>query len=374
MKKILLIFAALVCGMMALNAQLIPEGTYYIRSYANRKYVVDLSGNVVKNGNNIQIWEFNGCNAQRWKVVHSNGAIILRSVTNNNYAIDLNGSNASNWNNIQLWEYNGTNAQRWYPEKRGDCYVLHSAVNKNFNLDLNRCNPTNGENIHCWEENNNAAQRWFFERIPDKSNTNKQTSTAQSTTTAQQEPTGHMKFKWHNRDIEICGKCEDFVKNFSEAGSHTRVIEYDENRKITTIEVTDPDDKSYDPATDTIAIYGTPKSDEVFMIVVVKWLPSYCLTWQDVKAEYLSAKKRLTRIYGNPIRQKERFVAPYSETNQPLEAFKIRKATYTCTFKVDNGEVMLMMAYSDKVPAPHIIMGEGHLDDIGWTLYEGESR
>lgn len=146
-------------------AQIIPEGLYVIRSACNSNYVIDLNASVVSRGNNIQLWEYNGTNAQKWRVTHENGAIVIRSSLNSQFVIDLNASNATNGENIQLWEYNGTNAQRWYPEYKDGNYILHSAVNQNYSLDLNGSNTVSGSNIHCWENNNTAAQRLHFQSI-----------------------------------------------------------------------------------------------------------------------------------------------------------------------------------------------------------------
>ena len=163
MKRISFTLLAL-CSLFSIaSAQPIPEGLYYIRHPKNPNYVID-HGSEVYNGENIQLWEFNGSDAQKWKVTHDRGAIVIRSTRNNNYVID-HGGQIYNGENIQLWELNGTNAQRWYPEYINGYYMLHSAVDQHYNLDLNACGAYNGNNIHCWEDNHGDCQMWIFQAI-----------------------------------------------------------------------------------------------------------------------------------------------------------------------------------------------------------------
>ncbi|MBQ6984078.1 MAG: leucine-rich repeat domain-containing protein [Paludibacteraceae bacterium] len=198
---------------------------------------------------------------------------------------------------------------------------------------------------------------------------------SQKTSTSQPKSTGHMKFRWYDIDIPICGKRKDFAKKFDGVLTHHFVIDIDENEKVTTIEVPSPYDISLSGdsfLSHTFLICGTPKSDEVFMIIELDKLSSYYKTWEDIKSEYLSCKKRMTRRYGNPIDTEERFMAPYSETNQPLKAFKEEKATYTCAFNVENGMVMLSLIYDDELPAPHMAIATSYIDNIGQQLFESE--
>ena len=150
---------------LVVNAQVIADGVYVIKSSVNPNYVIDLSGSNVFNGNNIQLWERNNTNAQKWIVENVNGAVIIKSSINKSFVIDLNRSNAASGTNIQLWESNGTKAQRWYVMQKGNYFEFHSAVNSSYVIDLNSSNIASGENIQCWESNNTNAQRWILERI-----------------------------------------------------------------------------------------------------------------------------------------------------------------------------------------------------------------
>lgn len=149
-----------------LNAQIIPDGVYFIQSSINSDYCIDNSSSLVQNGNNIHIYKKNFTDAQKWKVENRNGHIIIRSMNNPNYVLDNSSSMIQNGNNIHLWEYNGTNAQLWHPDKVGEnTYVLRSALNNSFVVDLNNSATVNGNNIHLWENNGTKAQNWVFVRV-----------------------------------------------------------------------------------------------------------------------------------------------------------------------------------------------------------------
>ena len=152
---------------LVVNAQVIADGVYVIKSSINPNYVIDLSGSNVFNGNNIQLWERNNTNAQKWIIENVNGAVIIKSSINKSFVIDLNRSNAASGTNIQLWESNGTKAQRWYVRQKGNYFEFHSAVNSSYVIDLNSSNIASGENIQCWESNNTNAQRWILERVEE---------------------------------------------------------------------------------------------------------------------------------------------------------------------------------------------------------------
>ena len=181
---------------LVVNAQVIADGVYVIKSSINPNYVIDLSGSNVFNGNNIQLWERNNTNAQKWIIENVNGAVIIKSSINKSFVIDLNRSNAASGTNIQLWESNGTKAQRWYVRQKGNYFEFHSAVNSSYVIDLNSSNIASGENIQCWESNNTNAQRWILERV-EESNGNSYVSALSADAT---EPNRKMhSLLWHRK-------------------------------------------------------------------------------------------------------------------------------------------------------------------------------
>lgn len=178
MKKIVLAFLAILGSIMAYALE---DGVYEIQSAINRNYVIDNNGSNLSNGNNVHLWERNGTDAQKWRLVnYKDGTVTLRTMCgyeNNTfldllvgtytiYMLDLNGSNIYNGNNIHLWEGNGTNAQRWILTRNSNgSYTIRSSINRNYVIDDNGSIISNGNNIHLWEANGTAAQQWYFVKV-----------------------------------------------------------------------------------------------------------------------------------------------------------------------------------------------------------------
>ena len=87
------------------------DGTFSFKKYG---YAIDVRFSEIKNGTQIQIWEYNGTNAQKFYLKdRGNGYVSIHSALNRNYCIDILNSGTHNFNKIQLWENNGTNAQKF---------------------------------------------------------------------------------------------------------------------------------------------------------------------------------------------------------------------------------------------------------------------
>lgn len=169
------IFFSLFC-FYTISAQVIPEGTYVIRSAVNQNFVVDLDCGVANNGSKVHLWSYyQGAKNQQWHIKHHQGAILIQSEVNHNYVIDLASINAKNGGAIHLWYYHGGNNQKWHPVYDNGAYVLKSADNQNFVVDLDRGNAQNDGLIHLWTYYQNANnQRWIFQRVEGPNNNSNQ--------------------------------------------------------------------------------------------------------------------------------------------------------------------------------------------------------
>ena len=138
------------------------DGYYTIQNMATGKYL-EVNGSQTHNGANVQLYNSNGSCAQKWQIVKNNDGYILYSACSGK-ALDVAGARTTNGTNIQIYMKNGCVAQKWYFETAPDLsegnYVIHSALNKDRVLDVAAASKVDGANVWLWEDNGNIAQKW----------------------------------------------------------------------------------------------------------------------------------------------------------------------------------------------------------------------
>ena len=97
-----------------------PNQTIYIHSELNPSMVVDVNGNRNKNGTKIQLWsQSKNDGAVQFVLRYADTGswydgwyYIMKKGTN--MCLDVTGGVAKSGVNVQLYEFNGTDAQKWY--------------------------------------------------------------------------------------------------------------------------------------------------------------------------------------------------------------------------------------------------------------------
>lgn len=173
MKKIFSIVFLAFCfvyGLENAEAAIIKNGTYKIQSALNSKMVLDVSGAKTANKTNIQLYQNNDTNAQKWQVTHISGDYYyIKSQLNSNKVIDVNGGSKKSGANVQIYQSNGTNAQKWLIKYAGDGYYYVVAKGSGLYLDVSGAKTKNGTNIQIYKGNKTKAQKFkFIELIEPK--------------------------------------------------------------------------------------------------------------------------------------------------------------------------------------------------------------
>ncbi len=140
----------------------VGNNTYNIVSALSANKVVDITANSNLNGTNIQLYDKNGTNAQKWNVAYDKNTD-LYTITNPGTGKVLDVAAAGTWNgtNVQLYEKNGTCAQKWTIYKTSGKYVIASSCSE-LVLDVSAGSIANGANIQLYEKNGTNAQKWSF--------------------------------------------------------------------------------------------------------------------------------------------------------------------------------------------------------------------
>ena len=136
-----------------------------------------------KDGANVQLYEVNHTDAQRWwKRENPDGTISFRNVSSYKWLSVFNGANIENESNVVVWE--GTTedvawdvddprpAQKFILEPAPNnpkLYNILYADNPNYAIDVASGSFENGANIWAYERNGTYAQEWFLYELPDSS-------------------------------------------------------------------------------------------------------------------------------------------------------------------------------------------------------------
>ena len=141
----------------------INNGTYTIYSMLDENKTLDVSGAKTDNGTNIQLWENNGNNAQKWEIEYlNNGYYKFISKLDSSKCLDIKNNEYYNTTNIQLYDCNNSESQQFSIKDLNNGYFTISAKYNNTNIDISEAKTTNGTNIQLWENNGNNAQKWKF--------------------------------------------------------------------------------------------------------------------------------------------------------------------------------------------------------------------
>ena len=166
MRKIkLVLFTIILFLVLSIKVYAIEDGVYTIHSSINDNYVLDISKGVAKNGSNVQLYAFNGTNAQKFMVKKiNNEEYEIISLINEKYLLDVNGGIFSNNSNVQVYQKNGTNAQKWVLKEQGNNFYSICSYNKNYCLDVNNAIASNYTNVQLYMHNGTNAQKFYFKK------------------------------------------------------------------------------------------------------------------------------------------------------------------------------------------------------------------
>ena len=142
------------------------SGTFNIASKIDSNKVVDLNRGIIQDFGNIQLYENNGTDAQKWKITKNNdGYYTISLASNTDYVLDISGAVFNNLSNVQLYKRNNTIAQKWRIEKDSEGYYVFYSYYKNYVLDVNGALSNNGTNIQIYQDNGTIAQRFMLKPV-----------------------------------------------------------------------------------------------------------------------------------------------------------------------------------------------------------------
>ncbi|MBE5995733.1 MAG: hypothetical protein E7240_00080 [Lachnospiraceae bacterium] len=145
-------------------SQVQSEGLYTIRSLVGGLTVLDVNAASFANAANVQIYQSNDTNAQKWYLVkHGDWYQIISAVSGK--ALDVKSAGTADGTNVQQYTKNNTNAQDWKLVPTGDSdgsvYIV-SRLGKY--LDVKAGNPSNKTNVQIYTGNKTKAQKFILSK------------------------------------------------------------------------------------------------------------------------------------------------------------------------------------------------------------------
>lgn len=138
----------------------ILNGTYKLVSAVNNRFVMDVNGASLSDGGNVQLYEDNGSNAQKFYITQQSDGYYTISNVNSGKVLDCAGAGRANGSNIQQYTSNATAAQRWKITAVGNGYYTLTCKCNCLLADVSGGIGANWTNIHMYGANGSAAQKW----------------------------------------------------------------------------------------------------------------------------------------------------------------------------------------------------------------------
>ena len=116
----------------------------------------------------VQLYDFNGTDAQKWQPIHNNdGTISLKNKACGLY-LDVAGANSKSGGLVQAYQGNQTVSQKFYFKQYSGNYApsfaaplyLAPATNNALRVDCVNGGKTNGTKLQTFTANNSGAQKW----------------------------------------------------------------------------------------------------------------------------------------------------------------------------------------------------------------------
>lgn len=153
--------ASVAVGDTAVSSPVVGDGVYVITSAMDDKKALDVNAESKNNGANVQLWDRNDGNGQRFRVTNlgDNEYSIINEYSGK--ALDIDGGSKKAGANVHQWTWSNSDNQRFTiePAKNGG-YTI-KAVSSGLFLDVKGSRTTNGTNVIQWAGNGGKAnQRW----------------------------------------------------------------------------------------------------------------------------------------------------------------------------------------------------------------------
>ena len=141
----------------------VVDGDYVILSSLANNSVLDVEGGSESDGANVQLYQHNGTDAQKWSFTRdeNDGLYVISSVLTGK-PLETADESTDAGANIQIGSSDQATSQKWRLVKDGLGWRFESALLKDMVLDVSNGSSADGANIQLWYSNGTAAQLFFL--------------------------------------------------------------------------------------------------------------------------------------------------------------------------------------------------------------------
>ncbi len=145
--------------------QVVPNGTYVIKSALNQDYVLDIDGASAANGANAQLYQANGTAAQAFSLTWLNGYYTVSNLGSGKY-LDMDSGSSQNGANVEQQGTNVCDSSRWSLVENGDGSFTFVNFASGTCMSAASSSAENYVNVQGAERSGASGQRWFLEKSP----------------------------------------------------------------------------------------------------------------------------------------------------------------------------------------------------------------
>lgn len=147
---------------------LVQDGDGYVILNVTTGLALDVKSGKAANGSNVQLYTPNGSKAQRWVMEDTplikNGTYAFSSdlTVYGMLVLDVKSASKSSGANVQVYQSNGTDAQKWVLTYKGAGAYTLASKNSGLLLTVDGSSRSNGGNVVQKTNENSDYQRWII--------------------------------------------------------------------------------------------------------------------------------------------------------------------------------------------------------------------
>ena len=140
----------------------VSNGTYYISLNSNASMVLDVVGGNRKNDANLELWQKNSGNNQRFVFTALGGGLYKISNVATTRVLDVAGASTKAGANVAMYKWGGGNNQKWRIEFNDDFSLKITSAQTGYSLDTAKSSAAKGANVIVNAVNAKSATQKYW--------------------------------------------------------------------------------------------------------------------------------------------------------------------------------------------------------------------